>query len=109
MFILLRKSKGFTQPLQIPCRSPPPSESDEGDGFSISNMMSMMMMQSRMDAEQREWEYQLQYEEMVIMCEESRAQRKMMTIMMITMLQEMLERILATPHFPPSNNLGDLN
>ncbi len=53
-----KKSKGLSQPLQIPCKSPvPPSDSDESDGsngYLFGNIMSMMMFQKRMDTEQRE-------------------------------------------------------
>jgi hypothetical protein len=46
-----KTSKGFSQPLRIPRRSPTSSEkSDDGDGndgYSFGNMMSMMMMQNR--------------------------------------------------------------
>jgi hypothetical protein len=45
------------------------------------------MMQNRMHAEQREWNYQLRHEEMVIMCEELHVQHNMMTTMMMAMLQ----------------------
>ncbi len=55
-----KSSKGFTQPLLIPRRSPTSDKSDEGDGsdgYSFGNMMSMMMMQNRFDNKQREQQY----------------------------------------------------
>ncbi len=65
-----RKSKAFTQPLQIARKSPSNARDEGDDGYSFGNMMYMMMMQNRMDneqreqyhksnSEQREWEYQL--------------------------------------------------
>ncbi len=58
------KSKGLSWPLQIPRKSPvPPSDSDEGDGSNgclFGNMMSMMMMQNRMDTKQREQQYKVE-------------------------------------------------
>ena len=85
-----KKSKAFSQPLQIPCKSPT-SESNDGDGggFRFGKMMGMMMMQNKMDndqrerqykseSEQREREYQLRREEMAIAREEACTQRQMM-------------------------------
>ena len=49
-----RGSKGFMQPLQIPGKSPPSLERgsdnghDESDGYSLGNVMSMMMMQNHL-------------------------------------------------------------
>ncbi len=61
-----KKSKAFTQPLRI-ARKSPSNASDEGeDGSSFRNIMYMMMMQHKSDSEQREWEYQLRWEEMAI-------------------------------------------
>ncbi len=87
-----KKNKAFTQPLRI-LRKSPSNDSDEGEyGYSFGNMMCMMMMQNCMDnewreqqhksdSEQREWEYQLRWEEMAIVREEARDQRQMMNLM----------------------------
>jgi hypothetical protein len=107
-----KKSKGLFQPLHIPCRSPAPSESDNGgDRFSFGNVMSMMMMQNRMDSEQREQDYQLWHEEMAIMHEEWRAQRSMMTAMMMAMFQRNVGENSnpSNKPSPPSNNSADDN
>jgi hypothetical protein len=48
--------------------------------------MYMMMMQHLSDSEQREQEYQLRWEEMVIACEEARDQRQMMNLLFMQML-----------------------
>ncbi len=62
-------------------------------------MMGMMMMQNRLDnkqrerqykseSEQREWEYQLCREEMGIVRKDARAQRQMMNVMLMLMLNK---------------------
>ncbi len=96
-----KTSKGFSQPLQIPRRSPTYSDkSDDGDGndgYSFGNIKSMMMMQNRFDNTQRERQYQkeseLREQEFQLCCketeiarEEARAQRQMMNVMMMAML-----------------------
>ena len=106
-----KKSRAFKQPLKIPRRSPT-SESDDGDGdgFSFGRIMGMMMMQNRADSEQREQqhkkeaeqreqqykieseqrerEFQLRREEMAIAREDARAQRQMMNMMFMSMLNK---------------------
>jgi hypothetical protein len=93
-----KKSRGFKQPLWIPWRSPT-SESNEGngEGFSLCRMMSMMMMQScmeseqrerqyRNESEQRECEYQLCWEDMAIARKDACVQRQMMNMMFLAMM-----------------------
>jgi hypothetical protein len=46
----------------------------------------MMMMQHKSDSEQREWEYQLCWEEMAIAHEEACDQRQMMNLLFMQML-----------------------
>ncbi len=92
-----KKTKAFTQPLHIPKKSSSNTSDDGEDGYSVGNMMYMMMMQSRMDnerreqqfkseSEQREREYQLCWEEMVIAREEACEQRQPMNLMFMSML-----------------------
>jgi hypothetical protein len=95
-----KKTKAFTQPLCIPRKSPSNTSDDGEDGYSFKNVMYMMMMQSRMDneqreqqfkseSEQREWEYQLRWEEMAIACEEACEQRQhTMNLMFMSMLNK---------------------
>ena len=70
-----KKSRALTQPFKTPRKSRDNDDSEE-NGFSFQNMMSMMMYQNRaeseqrerqfkIDAEQRDWEYQLCCEVMV--------------------------------------------
>ena len=72
---------------------------DGGDGWSFGNMMHMMMMQNRMDndqreqqnkadAEQREREYQLCQEEMAIAHKEAHEQRQFMNLLFMSMLNK---------------------
>jgi hypothetical protein len=94
-----QKSKAFTQPLWITGKSPS-NASDEGeDGYSFGNMMYMMMMKNRIDnerreqqhksnSEQREWEYQLCWEEMATAHEEACDQRQVMNLMFMQMLNK---------------------
>jgi hypothetical protein len=59
----IKKSKAFIQPMRI-TRKSSSNASDEGDeGSSFGNIMYMMMMQHKSDSKQREWEYQLHWEE----------------------------------------------
>ena len=72
-------------------RRSPTNDSEDSDGrdrFSFRNMMTTMMQQSRMeaeqrewqyknDAEQRDWDYQLRQEELAIACEDARAEQQM--------------------------------
>ena len=92
-----KKSRALTQPFKTPRKSR--DNNDEENGFSFQNMMSMMMYQnraeseqrerqSRIDAEQRDWEYQLCREEMAIAREDARAQRQLMNVMMMAMLNK---------------------
>ena len=73
------------------------SEDSDNDGSLFRNMMNYMMFQNKAEAEQRERqarvdredrerEYQLRREEMVMHHEENRAQRQMMNLMMMAML-----------------------
>jgi hypothetical protein len=77
-----KKSKAFTQQLQVPMKSPSNASDESGDGYSFGNMMYMMMMQSHMDigrreqhyksnSEKREQEYQLCWEKMEIRCDKA--------------------------------------
>ena len=52
----MKKGKGLSKPLRIPRKSKAKSDSDDtdDDGFSFGRMMSMMLMQHRLDNEQRE-------------------------------------------------------
>ena len=70
-----------------------------GDSWSFGNVMHMMMMQNRMDnerreqqsridAKQREREYQLRREEMAAAREEAREQRQLMNLMFMSMLSK---------------------
>jgi hypothetical protein len=92
-----KKSRALTQPFKTPRKSR--DNDDEENGFSFQNMMSMMMYQnraeleqrerqSRIDAEQRDREYQLHREEMAIAREDARAQRQLMNVMMMAMLNK---------------------
>ena len=99
-----KKSSAFQKPLRIPRRSPSSSVASDdgeggGDGWSFGNMMHMMMMQNRMDNEQREQqrridseqrdrEYQLRRDEMAMAREETREQRQLMNLMLMSMLRK---------------------
>jgi hypothetical protein len=109
-----KKSRGFRQPLQIPWKSPT-SESNEGDGdgFLFGRMMSMMMMQSCMESEQREQQCrneskqrerqcQLCWEEMAIAQEDACAQRQMMKNMFMAIMNRN-EGGNSNPPSSPSN------
>ena len=93
----------------------------DGNGFTFGKVMGMMMMQNRMDneqrerqykseSEQREREFQLCREEMAIARKEAWAQRKMMsaqTQMMNAMFMAMLKKNTGDSSNPPpspSNN-----
>ena len=75
----------------------------------------MMMMQNHFDNEQREWQYQkdselrerefqLFHEEMAIACEGMHAQRQMMSVMLMTMLNKNRGQDKSNP--PPSSSMG---
>jgi hypothetical protein len=76
--------------LRIPQKSPLSSSDDggEGDGFTFGNMMQMMMVQNRMDQENRDQEYQLHHDEMAMAREEAHEQRQMMNLMFMAMLNK---------------------
>jgi hypothetical protein len=117
-----KKSKAFSKPLRIPQKSPIYESNDgDGNGFTFGKVKGMLMMQNRMDneqrerqykseSEQREREFQLCWEEMAIVREEARAQRQMMsaqTQMMNTMFMAMLNKNTGDSSNPPpspSNN-----
>ena len=78
-------------------------------------MMHMMMVQSRMDNEQREHqykieskqrerEYQLHREELANACEESREQRQLMNFLFLSMLNKNGGSNVNPPPSPGSNN-----
>jgi hypothetical protein len=78
------------QPLRIPQKSLS-SLSDDGsgkDGFTFGNMMQLMMVQNRMDQENRDQEYQLRRDEMAMVHGEAREQRQMMNLMFMAMLNK---------------------
>jgi hypothetical protein len=81
-----KKSKAFTQPLQIARKSSSNAGDDGNEGSHLGNVMYMMMMQHKSDSEQREREYQLRREEMAIAREEARDQRQMMNLLFMQML-----------------------
>ena len=71
----------------------------DGNGFTFGKVMGMMMMQNRMDNEQRERqyksekeqrdrEYELRREEMAIVREDAHAQRQIMNMMLMSMLNK---------------------
>ena len=51
-------------------------------------MMQMMMVQNRIDQENRDQEYQLRCDEMAMAREEAHEQRQMMNLVFMTMLNE---------------------
>jgi len=108
-----KRGRALTQPFKTPRKSPNNNRDndDEESGFTFQNMMGMMMMQSqaesqqrdreyqlrreekqqreqqnKIDAEQRDREYQLRREEMAIAREDARAQRQLMNVMLMAML-----------------------
>jgi hypothetical protein len=94
----------------------------DDDGFLFGNMMCMMMHQSwieleqrehqnkqrecqhRIDAEQREREYQLCCEDMAIARKEARAQRQLMIIIMMTLLNKNGGDSVTHPPASPMND-----
>jgi hypothetical protein len=91
------KSRAFKMPLKSPRKKSRESADSDNDGTPFENMMNYMMFQNRMETEQREHqmkadkedrdrEYQLRHEEMVIQREDNRAQHNMMNVMMMAML-----------------------
>jgi len=70
-------------------------------------MMSMMMYQNRAESEQREREYQLLREEMAIAREDARAQRQLMNVMMMAMLNRNGGGDSTLPQPPPSSPMND--
>ena len=112
-----QKSCALTQPFKNPRKSRDNDDSEE-NGFSIQNVMSMMMYQnraesehrerqSRIDAEQRDQEYQLRREEMAIAREDARAQRQLMNVMMMAMLNRIGGGGSTQPQPTPSSPLND--
>ncbi len=117
-----KKSKAFSKPLRIPQKSPIYESNDgDGDGFTFGKVMGMMMMQNRMDneqrerqykseSEQREQEFQLFWEEIAIARKEAWAQRQMMSAqmqMMNAVFMAMLNKNTgdsSNPQPSPSNN-----
>ena len=106
-----KKSRAITQPFKTPRKSRDSDDSEE-NGFSFQNMMSMMMYQNRaeseqrerqskIDAEQRDREYQLRREEMAIAREDARAQRQLMNVMMMAMLNRNGGGIVPNLNLPP--------
>jgi len=109
--------------LRIPRKSPSPNASDDGkggDSWSFGNMMHMMMMQKKMDnerreqqnkidAEQREREYQLRRDEMATAREEAREQRQLMNLMFMSMLSKNggTDNRNSTHPMPPSPGPGN--
>ncbi len=63
--------------------------------------------QSRIDAEQRDREYQLHREEMAIAREDACAQRQLMNVMMMAMLNKNGEEDSTQPRPPPSSPMND--
>ncbi len=107
-----KKSRALTQPFKTPRKSRDNNDSEE-NGFSFQNMMSMMMYQnraeseqrerqSRIDAEQRDREYQLRREEMAIVREDAYAQRQLMNVMMMAMLNRNGGGIVLNLNLPPA-------
>ncbi len=95
------RSRVFSQPLKTPRKSLPGHSKDgnDNDGFSFGQMMSYMMYQNRVeseqrdrqnriDAERREPEYELHRMELAVQCEENCAQRQLMNIMMMAILNK---------------------
>jgi homoserine acetyltransferase len=86
---------------------------EEENGLSFQNMMSMIMYQnqaeseqrerqSRIDAEQRDWEDQLRREETAIAYEDARTQRQLMNVMMMAMLNKNGWGIVLNLDLPPA-------
>jgi len=101
-----KKSRALTQPFKTPRKSRDNDDSEE-NGFSFQNMMSMMMYQNRAESEQRECEYQLRREEMAIAREDARAQRQLMNVMMMAMLNRNGGGDSTQPQPPPSSPMND--
>jgi hypothetical protein len=101
-----KKSHAFSMPFKTPRKKSSHTDDSNDDGFSFGSMMCMMMHQSWMESEQRERqneqrerqhridaklrepEYELCREEMVIACEEACAQRQLMNVMMMSLLNK---------------------
>ena len=94
-----KRGRALTQPFKTPRKSPNNNRDndDEESGFTFQNMMGMMIMQNRhesdqreqqnrIDAEQRDREYQLRREEMAIAREDACAQRQLMNVMLMAKL-----------------------
>jgi hypothetical protein len=92
-----KKGHALTQPFKTPQKSQDSDNNDDDNRFTFQNMMSMMMYlsrvesdqwerQSKIEAEQREREHQLCREEMAIARKDARAQRQLMNMMMMSML-----------------------
>ena len=113
-----KRGRALTQPFKTPRKSPNNNQDndDEESGFTFQNMMGMMMMQNRheseqreqqnrIDAEQRDWEYQLRREEMAIAREDARAQRQLMNVMLMAMLNR--NGVGGSTQAPPGSPMND--
>ncbi len=101
-----KESRAFSMPFKTPRKKSSRTDDSNDDGFSFGSVMCMMMHQSwmeleqrehqneqrerqhRIDAKLREREYELRREEMAIVCKEARAQRQLMHLMMMSLLNK---------------------
>jgi hypothetical protein len=101
-----KKSRAISMPFRTPRKKSSCTDDSNYDGFSYGSMMCMMMHQSQMESEQREHQneqrehqhridaelrehkYELCCEEMAIVCEEAHAQRQLMNVMMMLLLNK---------------------
>jgi hypothetical protein len=101
-----KKSCAFSMPFKTPRKKSSCTDNNNDGGFSFGSMMCMMMHQSwmeseqrkrqnkqrehqhRIDAELRKHEYELCREEMAIAREEVCAQRQLMNVMMMSLLNK---------------------
>jgi hypothetical protein len=94
-------SRAFSQPLKTPRKSSSGHSKDGNDsnGFLFGQMMSYMAYQNRVkleqrdrqnriDAERREHEYELRCKELAVKCKENCAQRQLMNVMMMAILNK---------------------
>ncbi len=113
-----KKNHAFTQPLKTPGMSllGNSKEGDNNEGFMSGNLMSYMMYQDRVeneqrdcqhriDIERREHEYELCHEKLAVQPKENCAQRQLMNVMMMTIINKNnnLNNNSAPNHSPMDN------
>ncbi len=113
-----RRSHAFSQPLKTPRKSSlgHSKDSKDNNGFLFGKMMSYMVYQNRVesehrdcqnriDAERREHEYELCCKELAVQRKENHAQRQLINVMMMAILNKNNEpKNNSTSNDSPVNN-----